>query len=105
MRFGGSTQGPNWAVFFASLAAGRGGHLGGPATKWGGRERLVGHAAVPPAVRRWPLPLAGPRGPFLSRGVPSEISGWIEPAGSAGLGLAKNKKEAPLEDELQHRIS
>jgi hypothetical protein len=44
--------GPNWAVFFASLDAGRGGHLGGPATKWGGRGRPAGHAAVPPAVRR-----------------------------------------------------
>jgi hypothetical protein len=31
---------------------GRGGHLGGPATKWGGRWRPAGHAAVPPAVRR-----------------------------------------------------
>jgi hypothetical protein len=48
---------------------GRGGHLGGPATKWGGRGRPAGHAAVPPAVPRWPLPLAGLRGPFFSRGV------------------------------------
>ena len=31
---------------------GRGGHLGGPATKWGGRGRPAGHAAVPPAVPR-----------------------------------------------------
>jgi hypothetical protein len=29
---------------------GRGRHLGGPATKWGGRGP-AGHAAVPPAVR------------------------------------------------------
>jgi hypothetical protein len=29
---------------------GRGGHLGGPATKWGGRERPAGHAAVPRAT-------------------------------------------------------
>jgi hypothetical protein len=55
---------------------GRGGHLGGPTTKWGGRGRPAGHAAVPPAVPRWPLPLAGLRGPFFSRGViTSEISG------------------------------
>jgi hypothetical protein len=47
---------------------GRGGHLGGPTTKWGGRGRPSGHAAVPPAVRRWPLPLAGPRGPFFFPG-------------------------------------
>jgi hypothetical protein len=38
--------------FFSSLAAGRGGHLGGAATKWGGRGGAAGHAAVPPAVRR-----------------------------------------------------
>jgi hypothetical protein len=50
---------------------GRGGHLGGPATKWGGRWRPAGHAAVPPAVRRWPLPLAGRRGPFFPSGGPS----------------------------------
>jgi hypothetical protein len=31
---------------------GRGGHLGGPATKLGGRWRPAGHAAVPPAVPR-----------------------------------------------------
>jgi hypothetical protein len=31
---------------------GRGGHLGGAATKWGGRGRPAGHAAVPPAVPR-----------------------------------------------------
>jgi hypothetical protein len=31
---------------------GRGGPLGGPATKWGGRGRPAGHAAVPPAVPR-----------------------------------------------------
>jgi hypothetical protein len=32
---------------------GRGGHMGGPATKWGGRGRpAAGHAAVPPAVPR-----------------------------------------------------
>jgi hypothetical protein len=31
---------------------GRGVHLGGAASKWGGRGRPVGHAAVPPAVRR-----------------------------------------------------
>jgi hypothetical protein len=36
-----------------------------PATKWGGRGRPVGHTAVPPAVPRWPLPLAKPRGPFF----------------------------------------
>ena len=29
---------------------GRGGHLVGPATKWGGRGRPAGHAAVPPAT-------------------------------------------------------
>ena len=54
---------------------GRGGHLGVPATKWAGRGRPAGHAAVPPAVSRWPFPLARLRGPFFSRGVPSEISG------------------------------
>jgi hypothetical protein len=37
---------------FFCLPDGRGGHLGGPATKWGGRWRPAGHAAVPPAVRR-----------------------------------------------------
>ena len=31
---------------------GRGGHLGGPTTKWGGWGRPAGHAAVPPAVPR-----------------------------------------------------
>jgi hypothetical protein len=31
---------------------GRGGHLGGPPTKWGGPGRPAGHAAVPPAVPR-----------------------------------------------------
>jgi hypothetical protein len=31
---------------------GRGWHLWEPATKWGGRGRPVGHAAVLPAVRR-----------------------------------------------------
>jgi hypothetical protein len=31
---------------------GRGGHLGVPATKWGGRGRPAGHAAVLPAVPR-----------------------------------------------------
>jgi hypothetical protein len=31
---------------------GRGGHLGGLTTKWGGRGRPAGHAAVPPAVPR-----------------------------------------------------
>jgi hypothetical protein len=30
---------------------GRGGHLGGPATKWGGRGRPAGHAALPPPAR------------------------------------------------------
>ena len=54
---------------------GRGGHLGGPATKWGGRGRPAGHAAVPPAVPRVRFPLAGPWGAFFSRGIPSEISG------------------------------
>jgi hypothetical protein len=54
---------------------GRGGHLGGPATKWGGRGSPAGHAAVPPAVPRWPLPLAGQRGPFSSRGVVLVASG------------------------------
>ena len=76
---------------------GRGVHLGGAASKWGGRGRPVGHAAVPPAA----LPLAGPRGAFFFRGVPSEISGWIERAGSARPGAAKFKEGAPLEDELQ----
>jgi hypothetical protein len=33
--------------------------------------------------------------------VPSEISGWIEPAGSAGLGPAKIKKGGPLRLEIQ----
>jgi hypothetical protein len=37
--------------FFASLAM-LGTYLGGAATKWGGRGRPMGHAAVPPAVRR-----------------------------------------------------
>jgi hypothetical protein len=44
------------------------------------------------------------RGPFFSRGGPSEISGWIEPAGSAGLGPAKFKKGTLLEGELQHHV-
>jgi hypothetical protein len=36
-----------------SRLPGRGGHLGGPATKWGGgRGSPAGHAAVPPAVPR-----------------------------------------------------
>jgi hypothetical protein len=35
---------------FFRLPGRRGGHLGGPATKWGGRGRPAGHAAVPPAV-------------------------------------------------------
>ena len=32
--FGGSTQGPNWAVYFASLAM-----VTGEAAKWGGRAQ------------------------------------------------------------------
>jgi hypothetical protein len=49
----------------------------------------------------------GPRGGatggavFFQGGVPSEISGWIEPAGSAGLGPAKFKKGTPLHLEIQ----
>jgi hypothetical protein len=46
---------------------GRGGHLVGPATKWCGRERPAGHAAVPPAVPHWPF-----QKPFLS---PSRAAG------------------------------
>jgi hypothetical protein len=44
---------------------------------------------------------------FWGGGGPTEISDWIEAAGSAGLGPAKIKKGAPLEDErlLQHRVS
>jgi hypothetical protein len=30
----------------------RGGHMGGPTTKWGGRGRPAGHMAVPLAVPR-----------------------------------------------------
>jgi hypothetical protein len=51
-----------------------------------------------------PLPLAGPRGPFYSfRGVPSEISGWLDRTGGppAGLGPAKIKKGAPLHLKIQ----
>jgi hypothetical protein len=52
---------------------GRGEHLGGPATKWGGRGResrpTGGHAAVPPAVPRWPC--------F----TPSRAAGAVSPQG------------------------
>jgi hypothetical protein len=41
----------SWTGLFSRLP-GRGGHLGEPATKWGGRGRPAGHAAVPPAARR-----------------------------------------------------
>jgi hypothetical protein len=57
---------------------GRGGHVGEPATKWGGRGRPVGHAATRRCHRRcradlcpWP----GRGGRFFFRGVVSEISG------------------------------
>jgi hypothetical protein len=46
MRFGGSTQGGaalGPGPFFR--LPGRGGHLGGPSTKWGGRVRPVGHTS------------------------------------------------------------
>jgi hypothetical protein len=76
---------------------GRGEHLPGGTThaqlrtNWGGRGRPAGHAAVPPAVPRWPPPpsLAGPRGCFLFC-----FQGWIpwarssRPLGSAGPGPA-----------------
>jgi hypothetical protein len=42
--------GAELGCFFASLAVV--GTWGGPATKWGGRGRPAGHAAVPPAVPR-----------------------------------------------------
>jgi hypothetical protein len=67
---------------------GRGEHLGGPATKWGGRGRPAGHAAVPPAVWRWPLPLAGPRpwGPFPPhRGLPRRPVAGPFAASASGL--------------------
>jgi hypothetical protein len=52
MRFGGGTQ-PGAALSGPCFClTGRGGHLGGPATKWGGRGRPAGHAAVLPAVPR-----------------------------------------------------
>jgi hypothetical protein len=68
----------------------------------------VGRAAVPPAVRRAALASVPGRAAgavFFSGRVPSEISGQIEPAGSAGLGPAKFKKGAPLVYELQHHVS
>jgi hypothetical protein len=40
-------------------------------------------------------------GTVFSRGMPSEISGWIEPAGSTGLRPATIKKGAPLRPEIQ----
>jgi hypothetical protein len=81
---------------------GRGGHLGGPATKWGGRERPAGHAAVPPAALTF-VPGRAAGAVFFSGGGPSEISGWIEPAGSAGLGPAKIKKGVPLRLEILYK--
>jgi hypothetical protein len=42
-------------------------------------------------------------GAVFSRGVLAEISGLIEPAGSAGLGPAKIKICTPLVYELQHQ--
>ena len=42
---------------------------------------------------------------FFPRGVPSEISGWIERARRARLGPAKIKKGTPLVYELQNQIS
>jgi hypothetical protein len=86
---------------------GRGGHLGEPATKLGGRGRPVGHAAVPPAVPRLPLPLAGPRGAFFFQGGVSVRDKWLNRAGAAAcrLGPAKFKKTTPLVYELQHHVS
>jgi hypothetical protein len=64
---------------------------------WSGEARGTRGGRCPRRrVRRWPLPLAGPRGPFFFRGVPSEISGWIERAGSARPGPAKFKKGAAV---------
>jgi hypothetical protein len=102
MRFGGSTQGPNWAVFSPSwpwLAPGGTSHQVG----WSGEARgSRGGAPGGPALTFAP----GGAGPvFFSGGGPSEISGWIEPARRAGLDPAKFKKGAPLEGELQHYVS
>jgi hypothetical protein len=72
---------------------GRGGHLGGPATKWGGRGRPAGRGPRGGATGGAALTFAPGRaaGAVFSRGVPSDICGWIEPAGSAGLGPTKFK--------------
>jgi hypothetical protein len=54
---------------------GRGGCLGGPATKWGGRGRPAGHMAVPPAAPHVRSLLAGVLAPFFFSGLPSEAIG------------------------------
>jgi hypothetical protein len=88
----GAPRGRN-GLFFC--LPGRGVHLGGASSKWGGRVRPVGHAAggAPgggsgAGLCHWP----GRGGRFFLRGVTSEISGWIERAGSARPGPANFKK-------------
>jgi hypothetical protein len=108
MRFGGRTQGPNWAVFSPPRGRRSSQHLGWSSQQvgWSGGGAWVprrrGGAPGGPALTFAPGRAAGP---FFFRGVPSEISGWIERVRRARLGPAKNKKGAPLEGELQHHVA
>jgi hypothetical protein len=77
MRFGGGTQGPLWAVFLPPWPCG-GGHLGGAATKWGGRgarEARGPRGGAPGGAALTFAPGRAAGAGFFFRGVPSEISG------------------------------
>jgi hypothetical protein len=101
MRFGGSTQGPNWDVFsppWPWWAPGGTSHqVGWSGEARGSRGGASGGAALTFAPGR-------AAGAVFFRGVPSEISGWIEPAGPVGFGPAETKKGTPLVYELRHQI-
>jgi hypothetical protein len=77
---------------------GRGVHLEGGSQQvgWSDEARGTRDGRCPRRrVRRWPLPLAGPRGPFFFQRAPSEIAARSSRRGppSAGLGPAKNKQD------------
>jgi hypothetical protein len=77
-----------------------------PSGVGGGGQRAT-HAAVPPAVRRWPLPLAGPRGGVFFQGGALRDK-RLDRVGGVRRSWARKTQEghpAPPFYELQHHVS
>jgi hypothetical protein len=80
---------------------GRGGHLGGTSHQVGWSVEARGSRGGAPGGAALSFAPGWAAGGVFSRGVPSEVSGWIERARRARLGPAKNKKGAPLRMKIQ----